>query len=486
MYQKNSQSWMKHGDFILLDILCLNLAFAAACVTRNGWAWPYHDRNYLNLALVLTILDLVAVIIGQTMKNVLGRGLYQEFSRTVKHVLMVELLSVFYLFLIKETTMYSRVILISFAVDYIVLSYLVRLWWKTRLAKRPVKARKALYIVSTKRRVEDVIQRYRTDRMAKYKITGLCLLDEDRTGEDIGGTPITASKDTVLNVLCREWVDEVVLSIPRDEEYPSDWFDELVDSLIEMGIVVHIELEQSNKLGWKMQVVEKLAERQVLTVGMSMATPTQICLKRMMDIAGGLVGCGLTLILTVVLGPMIYLKSPGPIFFSQTRVGKNGKPFKMYKFRSMYLDAEERKKELMAQNRISDGLMFKLDFDPRIIGCEQRPDGTIKKGIGNYIRDWSLDEFPQFLNCLKGDLSLVGTRPPTMDEWEKYELHHRGRLAIKPGITGMWQVSGRSSITDFEQVVELDKQYIQNWSIGLDIKILLKTVKAVLGKEGSM
>ena len=159
----------------------------------------------------------------------------------------------------------------------------------------------------------------------------------------------------------------------------------------------------------------------------------------------------------------------------------------MYKFRSMYLDAEARKSELMAQNRMgSGGLMFKLDYDPRIIGCKKQPDGTIKKGIGNYIRDWSLDEFPQFWNVLKGDLSLVGTRPPTVDEWERYELHHRARLAIKPGITGMWQVSGRSKITDFEQVVELDKKYIREWSMGLDFRILLQTVGAVLKKDGSM
>ena len=130
--------------------------------------------------------------------------------------------------------------------------------------------------------------------------------------------------------------------------------------------------------------------------------------------------------------------------------------------------------------------MFKLDYDPRIIGCKKLPDGTIKKGIGNFIRDWTLEEFPQFWNVLKGDLSLVGTRPPTVDEWDKYELHHRARLSTKPGITGMWQVSGRSKITDFEQVVALDKKYIQEWSMGLDLRILLQTVLVVLRREGSM
>ena len=110
------------------------------------------------------------------------------------------------------------------------------------------------------------------------------------------------------------------------------------------------------------------------------------------------------------VGPAIYIQSPGPIFFKQTRVGKNGKMFQMYKFRSMYMDAEERKAELMKENRVQDGMMFKLDFDPRIIGSKKLPDGTIKKGVGNFIRDWSLDEFPQFLNVLKGDMSLVGVR----------------------------------------------------------------------------
>ena len=149
------------------------------------------------------------------------------------------------------------------------------------------------------------------------------------------------------------------------------------------------------------------------------------------------------------------------------------------------MDAEERKKELMAQNKISDGLMFKMDFDPRIIGNKILPDGTRKTGIGQFIRKTSLDEFPQFWNILKGDMSLVGTRPPTMDEWEKYELHHRKRLAIKPGLTGMWQVSGRSDITDFEEVVELDTKYIAEWCLKLDIEILVKTVMVVFRGSGA-
>lgn len=150
------------------------------------------------------------------------------------------------------------------------------------------------------------------------------------------------------------------------------------------------------------------------------------------------------------------------------------------------MDAEEKKKELEKENRVQDGLMFKVKYDPRIIGCKKLPDGRVKKGIGNFIRDWSLDEFPQFFNILMGDMSLVGTRPPTVDEWEKYDLHHRARLAIKPGLTGLWQVSGRSEIVDFEEVVKLDAKYISEWSFGKDVKIVLMTIGAVVKRSGAM
>ena len=206
----------------------------------------------------------------------------------------------------------------------------------------------------------------------------------------------------------------------------------------------------------------------------------------MFDIICGALGCILTLVICIFIGPAIYIASPGPIFFSQERVGKNGKKFKMYKFRSMYLDAEERKAELMKDNKLGDGKMFKLDFDPRVIGNKVMSDGSHKTGIGEFIRKTSLDEFPQFFNVLKGDMSIVGTRPPLISETNLYKYQHFARLAIKPGITGMWQVSGRSEIIDFDEVVKLDKYYIENWNLGLDIKILLKTVLVVVCKKGAV
>ena len=277
-------------------------------------------------------------------------------------------------------------------------------------------------------------------------------------------------------------MDEVFLNPTLDMVLPQ----KMISDFVVAGITVHINLLTDVEWAGKRQLVESVANYKVLTTSINYATEKQVFFKRTMDIVGGLVGCVLTAIIFVFVAPAIYIQSPGPIFFSQERVGKNGKKFKIYKFRSMYLDAEERKKELMAQNRVKDGMMFKLDFDTRVIGNKILPDGTHKTGIGNFLRVTSLDEFPQFYNVLKGDMSLVGTRPPTLDEWVKYELHHRTRMAIKPGITGMWQVSGRSKITDFEEIVKLDTQYITEWSIGLDIKILLKTVLAVVKRDGSM
>ena len=140
----------------------------------------------------------------------------------------------------------------------------------------------------------------------------------------------------------------------------------------------------------------------------------------------------------------------------------------------------------MSQNKVSDGMMFKMDFDPRIIGNKILPDGTKKTGIGQFIRKTSIDELPQFWNILKGDMSLVGTRPPTLDEWDKYEPHHRARMSFRPGLTGLWQVSGGSNITDFEEVVKLDTQYINEWSVKGDIEIIWQTAIGVLRNDGAM
>ncbi len=430
---------------------------------------------------VLTLIDIIVCYFHNTFSNVLKRDGTAELFNTIVHDVLVIMLSLLYLFSTKSGDEYSRLVVIYMGIIYLIISYTARMIWKKVLFYRyPHIEKNLLILITTDNQSEQFIHSVKKNVLDNFEIIGLCILDKNKVGQTVAGVPVIGDRDSLFESIKKEWVDVAFVSLPST--YPN--VNIIIDSLVDMGLVVHekiIEYETSDE-----QRVHIYGNYLVKTYSINAADPFQLIIKRMMDILSGIIGCIVTFILMLIIGPLIYKESPGPIFFKQTRIGKNGKKFSMYKFRSMYLDAEERKQELMEENRVKDGLMFKMDFDPRIIGSRQLPDGTEKKGIGNYIRDWSLDEFPQFFNVLKGDMSLVGTRPPTVDEWEKYESHHRGRMAMKPGITGLWQVSGRSEITDFEQVVALDKKYISNWSILLDLKIIIKTFAVVFRKEGSM
>lgn len=483
MYKKSAQGWLKHWDFILMDVVCLQIAFIFGFVFRNGFRNPYMDAVYRNEAAVFVLCQIVVVFFGQSFQDVLKRGRYIELTKTVKHVCMVMLLSMAYLYITQQSLKFSRVTFFITLLLYLMIAYVSRMFWKSYLIKmghEKIKKR-SLVVLTVSDMAEEVLLHISSSPYQDFGVTGIALLDQDMTGKRIGGIPVVGNKDTIKDYICREWVDEVFLKLPEKMPFPQ----KLVDAMMIMGVTVHLSLGEVESISSNKQYVEKMGSYTVLTSSINMASPKQLLYKRFLDISGGIVGCLLTLLLIIIVGPMIYLKSPGPIFFSQTRIGKNGKKFKIYKFRSMYMDAEERKKELMEQNKM-DGFMFKLDYDPRIIGSEKKDRNGNPKGIGNFIRKTSIDEFPQFWNVLKGDMSLVGTRPPTLDEWEQYDLHHRVRMSMKPGITGMWQVSGRSDITDFEEVVRMDTEYIENWSIGLDIKILIKTVVGVLKNEGAV
>lgn len=245
-----------------------------------------------------------------------------------------------------------------------------------------------------------------------------------------------------------------------------------IDVCLDMGVSVRIIVKLFQAHG---------AHRYVSSVGTyPVVTYHRVCLddfskavKRIVDIIGSLIGIILFSPIMVVTAIAIKLDSKGPVIFKQKRAGLNGRTFLMFKFRSMCVDAEELKAKLQEQNEVKDGMMFKIKDDPRITK------------VGKFIRKTSIDELPQFFNVLYGDMSLVGTRPPTLDEVEKYERSHWRRMSIKPGITGMWQVSGRSQITDFEKIVELDTIYIDNWSIWSDFKIMIKTVFSLLKRKGA-
>lgn len=485
MYRKDYTGWIKHADFILLDLICLQVAFVLA-YALSGYGWnPYQNLLYRNMAVFIEIFDLVVLLAMGTLKNVLKRGFYKDFLITVQHGVSLAAFILLYLFLLQEGHLYSLLALILNIGIYILLTYVVREAWKYMLHRRMIEGENekcSLLLVVSADVADAVVESVRKNNYARYKIAGLTVIDQNMIGQYVDDVPIVADMETAAEYVCRQWIDEVLIVTSGLVPYPK----ELIEQFTETGVTVHLNLAKVKSVPGKRQFVEKIGDYTVLTTSINYASTRALMVKRLMDIAGGLLGCLITAVLFVFVAPAIYIASPGPIFFTQERVGKNGKRFKMYKFRSMYMDAEARKAELMKQNKLGDAKMFKLDFDPRVIGNKVLPDGTHKTGIGDFIRRTSIDEFPQFFNVLKGDMSIVGTRPPLISETNCYELHHKARLAIKPGITGMWQVSGRSDITDFEEVVRLDKEYIENWNIGLDVKILIKTVMVVLKKEGSM
>lgn len=483
MYRQKPKGWYKHKDFIFMDLCCIVIAFILADWFRHEAIINlYTDEIYRNTIIFIVLLDLCVSVVSESYKGVLKRGYYLEFNAVLKQTIIAELGTGLYLFSIDNGHNFSRIVLYLMGIIYTGLTYLTRILWKKHLkSKMAEEGEHSLYIVTNENSAEDVIRNVRENNYNLYDINGLVIIDKDMTGSWISGIPVVAELKDASAYICQKWVDEVFINVDEDYPFPQ----ELMDELLEMGMVVHRNLAKIKSMQGQRQMIETVGGYTVLTTSMNFATDRQAFAKRTLDIVGGLVGCILTGIIYIFIGPAIYISSPGPIFFSQVRIGQNGKPFKMYKFRSMYMDAEERKAELMAQNKMSDGRMFKLDFDPRVIGNKILPDGRKKTGVGEFIRKTSLDEFPQFWNVLKGDMSLVGTRPILQDELEQYELHHRARIATKPGITGMWQVSGRSNITDFEEVVRLDTEYITKWNFGLDIKILLQTVKTVLKREGT-
>lgn len=325
-----------------------------------------------------------------------------------------------------------------------------------------------LLLVAPKDMASMLVAEVRSIRDCSYEIKGIVVLD-GADGSDVDGVPVVGGRRELVDYCLAASLDEVIISADRTTE---ESMKEEMENIAAMGLTIHLQIPVLELKEAPQRILSQFGKLHMITYANKVAPFGQLMLKRLLDIVGALVGTVILVILTIVLAPIIKLDSPGPVFFAQKRVGRNGRIFRMYKFRSMYIDAEERKKELMAQNEMN-GLMFKMEDDPRITK------------VGKFLRKTSLDEFPQFINILKGDMSLVGTRPPTLDEFEQYKTYHKKRLSFRPGLTGMWQVSGRSDITDFEEIVRLDVEYINNWSVSLDIKILIKTVLAVFAESGA-
>lgn len=342
---------------------------------------------------------------------------------------------------------------------------IAKVWFMAR-SRNPLHMTRIL-LVGSEKRIKVVYEALKNEHSWGHKVIGWLAF-----GPESGqlGIPLLGSYEDMDNVLHNEALDDVIIALPTNAAVP---LHPKVELCRQLGISIHIvpsmfdPTEQIRGL-----TVQHIKSVPTLTVYGSRISPSGLFYKRIMDIAGGLVGVFILLLLYPFIALAIKIDSPGPVLFKQTRVGLNNRHFKLYKFRSMQIDAEAKKKELEQFNEMQ-GQMFKMQNDPRITR------------VGKFLRKTSLDEFPQFINVLMGEMSLVGTRPPTPAEVEDYAPWQRRRVSMKPGVTGLWQISGRNQVSDFHDVVKYDLDYIDGWHFSRDIYILFKTVWVVLAGKGA-
>lgn len=480
MYESGGKSWFKHLDFILMDLLCLEFSYLLSFFLRFKGHAPYHildefsvNNPYQLTMLFLLLIHLCIVIFAEPYSGILRRGFLLEIKNVFIYNLFVLAGLVMVFFMTHSSDQYSRIVIFLIPALDFALMLLYHEVYKVILRYHINHSSKqdCVLLVAPKDQIKGFVDAFTDNKLNIVKPVGIVLLDEESEETTMYGLPVVGCRENLYEYARTNVVDEVLLYAGSANA------SEIAQTFNSMGITVHIALNSLIQMDQIM--LNEINGISVVTTYRNTITPGQMFIKRLIDILAGLVGSVITILLTIIIAPMIWIQDPGPVFFRQERVGRNGRTFKMWKFRTMVVDAEALKKDLMEKNEVASGNMFKMDKDPRIIGINK------KFSVGQFLRSSSLDEFPQFFNILAGSMSLIGTRPPTVDEVEKYQLHHKGRLALRPGLTGMWQVYGRSNIKDFEQVVELDKYYIEHCSLALDVKLLFKTVGVVLKREGA-
>lgn len=460
---KSMNHYLRKFGILALDIGCIFTALALAfCI------YPNNTMPMSNYVIVLLMLSVGYNFVNSQNRYLFSRGYMEELKEVVLYNIYLLCGLVVVSFFWKKLDSMSRLITAYFFCINIVVMYISRGLVKEILKRMynddPKKSKSILMILEKGQ--EAVVQKFNSG--LTYNVVGTLIAEHDNVTGNINGNDITCTLSEIVNNVVTYQIDDVVFKLPGQDQ--KSLF-ELITDFEDMGVNCHYALDVPTGAQGNAKM-EMFGDMFMATYTLRTQSTWQLLMKRLMDICGAVVGLILCGIISIFLVPAIKLDSPGPAIFSQIRIGKNGRRFKFYKFRSMYIDAEERKKELMKNNEM-DGLMFKMEDDPRITK------------VGKFIRKTSLDEFPQFWNVLIGDMSLVGTRPPTEDEFNKYNGHYKRRLMMTPGITGLWQVSGRSSITDFDEVVKLDLEYIDNWSLLGDIKILFKTVYSVIKRDGA-
>ena len=464
-------------DFFIFDLIILAAAYTLSCFMRYDFNIPENWSSlFIRSGIALLTIYIIVAFVGENYRDILQRNKWVELGKVLAQIVISFAAFILYLYIIKEND-FSRQIYIISAIIAFVIIWCWRVFWKHIIRGGMAKNDSLPYllVISEKKNVCDFVKTISAKQYDYFRLKGVVIWQSEMSEEEtdcyndieVGTVPIVCAQGELKSYLLENVIDEVFISID-DELMQRD----IIDYCLEMGITVHIGLA-SLMMNFPSVTLGNLGGNAVLTTSNNFAYDWKLIIKRFVDILGGLAGCLVMLVMYVVVAPKIKKADPGPVFFVQNRVGKNGRHFKMFKFRSMYLDAEQRKAELVSANKMT-GHIFKMDDDPRIL-----------PGIGKKIRESSVDEWPQFINVLKGDMSLVGTRPPTVDEFEQYEPHHKARLSFRPGVTGLWQVSGRNRVTDFEEIVALDNKYIMEWSIKLDAKIILKTLKVVAAHDGA-
>lgn len=469
----------------LADMVSLICAVMLSRLVFDAWLHvipeEYGSQEYLQFYLMLAVALAASFILLDQKEDITHRSLRSDVLRSAVMTFAIGAVLSLLLVLGKMPLGDSRYFFVGILAFHFILQpvfhALVKKYLRASGKASPMK--KLVGVLTISDRAQPLLDDLKKDW--SKEICGVALMDatQEEIGQTICGLPIKAGVEDFISWVRRDALDEIYLDVPYDSGASLENY--LVE-LESMGLNVHFSVPLLEKLygshsgdGRGKQVASSLEKRgNTYLIGISTVHHNirDVLLKRIMDICGALAGLVISIPLIAMVAIPLKMESPGPLFFKQKRVGLNGRYFYIYKLRSMYMDAEERKKELLEKNEMN-GLMFKMTDDPRVTK------------VGKFIRKTSIDELPQFWNVLRGDMSLVGTRPPTVDEYKRYESHHKRRLSMKPGITGMWQVSGRSSIEDFEDVVALDTQYIDNWLPKLDIQILVRTIAVVLAGKGA-
>ena len=452
-YNKKYQIIESYGLF-LLDIICITVSYGLAYLVRfYGGESPLGNREIAQIYVPFLLICMLNNFFTNEYKHFFQRGYYYELLRVVRYNVILFLATSAYIYAFRLELEFSRLLLGYFVVINTILTYAVRIAFKNYMRRYYSKSRSSdkVMVVTSEVEAEHVMQQIEKDAAWSYEVSSMALMDADHVGESIHGVKVVAKEESVIDIARQSAVDVVLLYCPHMKNQEVEL---LVQSFLAMGIVCHNCVEQ---FGFEIPCssVGKFAGMPVMTYVMTEMDYRRMMIKRLMDIVGGSVGVLITLLVTPFVALAIKLESKGPVFFSQIRIGKNGRRFKMYKFRSMAMQtAAEEKKGWTVRN------------DPRVTG------------IGKVLRRTSIDELPQLFNILKGDMSLVGPRPERPQFVEKFKEEiprYMVKHQVRPGLTGWAQVNGLRGDSSIKKRIEYDIYYIENWTIGFDIKIILMT-----------